>query len=157
MAKKRKRVANVVTKKYKNLHGFEELEAKLKDLASTQKKSSEIRYEVRGVLQKAGGHIVKAAVGLAPAKPSNIKDGLQSLFGQDKLESASTVVMALFKISPWWHWWEFGTSARYTKTGAHRGAIAPVKFLRRGVSSARAQVAAEIAGGLKEIVKGYEV
>ncbi len=155
MARPKPRNFKALTKKYKNLQGFEELEAKLNELATTANKTNALRYDMRGVLQKAGLHIRDAALSYAPAKPSNIKQAIVSAFGKDKRTDPTTVVMALFKVSPWWNWWEFGTSGRHTSKGAYRGFIKPVKFLRRGVTTARGKVAAEVASGMKEILQVY--
>lgn len=144
-----------LTKKYRGIEGLEELEAKLQALSATEQKESEIRREVRGVLRKGGEHIREAAIGFAPAHPRNIKQALISAYGKDKRAEASTIVMALFKTSPWWHWWEFGTGARFTKAGAYRGAIKPVKFLRRGLAASRPAVAASIASGLKTVIEKF--
>lgn len=154
---RRVRKFNALTKKYKNAEGIEELIAKLNEMANTEEKSNALRYDIRGVLQKAGLHIRDAAVGFAPSRPANIKRAIISAFGEDKQKDATTIVMALFKVSPWWHWWEFGTSGRYTKTGAYRGAIKAVKFMRRGTAAARPAVAATIGAGIKDVLKVYEV
>lgn len=144
-----------LTKKYRGIEGLEELEAKLQALSATEQKESEIRRDVRGVLRKGGEPIREAAIGLAPAHPRNIKQAIISAYGADKRAEASTVVMALFRVAPWWHWWEFGTAARFTKSGAYRGAIKPVKFFRRGLAVARPAVAASIASGLKSVIGKY--
>lgn len=147
----------VITKKYKNAEGFDELLHKLGMFAELRFKSNELRFSIRGILQKSGFHVRDAAIALAPEKPADIQKALQSAFGKDKQRDPSTIVWALFAISPWWHWWEFGTKNRITKKGAFRGQIQAYRFLRRGAMNARPAVAADVGRGLRELFKEYEI
>lgn len=151
------RKTRVLTKKYRNAEGFDELLGKLGTFADLQMKGNQLRYDIRGVLHKASSHVRNAAVQMAPAKPEDIKKALQSAYGEDKKKDPSTIVWALFKVSPWWHWWEFGTQNRTTKTGAFRGQIKAVKFLRRGSSAARGAVASDVASGLRGLFDKYKI
>lgn len=146
-----------LTAKYRNLEGIDDLLSKLGTMADLQMRGNQLRYDIRGVLHQAQMPIRDAAIAFAPDRPSDIKRALVSAFGKDTGKDPSTVVMALFAKSPWWHWWEFGTSGRTTKQGAFRGAIQPVRFLRRGATSARPQVASRVASGLRAIMKDYEL
>jgi len=115
------------------LHGMKELMDALSELPTMSMKKG----VVRNALKKAALPVKEAAKANAQSLPfdnkaivDSIKVGTSLKKSQRGRQDRSRVTVYVGSSHPLSHLFEFGTSERFTKTGAARGHISPHPFLR---------------------------
>ena len=115
------------------LHGMKELMDALSELPTMSMKKG----VVRNALKKAALPVKEAAKANAQSLPfdnkaivDSIKVGTSLKKSQRGRQDRSRVTVYVGSSHPLSHLFEFGTSERFTKTGAARGHISPHPFMR---------------------------
>jgi len=120
------------------LHGMKELMDAMEQLPTMSMKKG----VVRNALKKAALPVKEAAQANAQSLPfdsksiaDSIKVGTSLKKSQRGRQDRSRVTVYVGSSHPLSHLFEFGTAERFTKTGAARGYIPPMPFLRQAWDS----------------------
>ncbi len=120
------------------IHGLKETMAALEQLPTVSMKKT----VVRNALKKAALPIKEAAQANAQTLPmraerlaESIKVGTSLKKSQRGRVDRSRVTVYVGSSHPFSHLFEFGTAERFTKSGAYRGFIPPMPFMRQAWDS----------------------
>ena len=107
------------------IEGLSELEAALKKVAPKIAKGA-----LRSGLLKGARLMGIRARQNCPVVTGNLK---KSIKWRGRRQRGTIVAAALMATAPHSHLVEFGTAVRYSKSGAHRGAMPPNRFMTRAM------------------------